>query len=158
MFVTTSRNSNIFSKRFCKYLSIYLPGIKYIPRGKSSLKNIFEKATYLGQKYFLEVSLNETNILLSIFSFKKDSFYLEREYLIEVIDLRHSLTFSKITSFNNPVNDLKKVFYFLEKKNISLKSDYGLFLTEKENVFEFLKKEKYLGFKFKILNVKIFDW
>jgi hypothetical protein len=157
MFVTTSKSSNILVKRFAKYMTVFLPDIKYIPRGKTPLIKIFENARYLGHVFFLKISPNRTNLLLSIFSFRENTFFLEREYLIEVIDLRHFLTFSEIKSFKDSISDEKKVFYFLDKKYLSSKSDYGIFESEEENVFSFLKKEKALGFKFKILNVKKFD-
>jgi hypothetical protein len=44
MFITTSRKSNILAKRFSKYLSKYLPGIEFIPRGKTPLFKFFEKS------------------------------------------------------------------------------------------------------------------
>lgn len=158
MFVTTSKNTNVLSKRFAKYLTVFLPDIEYIPRGKTSLKKIFENVTYLGHKFFLRISHNKVNLSLSIFVFRENTFFLEREYLLNIIDLRHFLTFSDIKSFRFSLSDEKKVFYFLDKKFLSLKSDYGVFQEEnQENVFSFLKNKKYLGFKFKILNVKKFD-
>jgi rRNA maturation protein Rpf1 len=156
MFVTTSKNANILQKRFSKYLTNYLPDIEYIPRGNTSLKKILEKATYLGHKFFLKVSFIKGNISLLIYVFKSDTFYLEREYLLEVIDLRHLKPFSYILSINNLISDKKKVFYFLDKKYFSEKSKYGIFYNS-EDVFEFLEDDEYLGFKFKILNVKKFD-
>lgn len=156
MFITTSKKTNIFEKRFSKYLSTYLPEIKYIPRGKTSLKKIYEKATYLGHDFFLKVSSQSEKITLSIYFFKEGSFFLDREYLLEVLDLRCFKNLSYIKKINDSVNDEKKVFYFLPSKNISKPSKYGVFEKE-ENVFEFLEDGFYLGFSFKILNVKKFD-
>ncbi len=156
MFITTSRKSNLLSKRFSKYLSIFLPDISYIPRGKTNLKKLFEKAIYLGHKYFLEISNDKGQTILSIFSFKESSFFLEREYILDVLEIRSLKPLKKIILINNKVYDLKKVFYFLKKDNISLKKEYGLFEIE-ENIFEFLENKQSLGFKFKIISVKKFD-
>jgi len=156
MFITTSRKSNLLSKRFSKYLTIFLPGIEYLPRGKTNLKKLFEKARYLGHLFFLEVSFNKGNISLSIFSFKDDSFFLEREYLIDVLDLRHLRPFPVIKDFSESLSDSKKVFYFLSKKNLSSKSKFSLLEVE-ENIFNFFYDKEYLGFSFKLLNVKKID-
>ena len=158
MFVTTSRKGNLLEKRFSKYLTKYLPGIVYLPRGKTPLLKIFKKATYLGHKYFLKVSSINENILFSIYVSKENSFFLEREYLLEVLDLRHLKPFSYVSSINQSFQDVKDVFYFISKKNKSLKSTYGVFLTSQEDVFDFLEDGEYLGFRFKILNVKTIDW
>ncbi|NCP71840.1 hypothetical protein GW835_00395 [archaeon] len=157
MFVTVSRKSNLLEKRFSKYLTKYLPGMNYLPRGKTPLLKFFKQALYLGHRYFLIVSSIKGNILLSVYALREDSYFLEREYLIEVIDLRHLKSFSYISSVNSSFNDLKKVFYFLEKKYLSLKSNFGVFQTSEENVFNFLENEEYLGFKFKIVKVSNFD-
>ncbi len=156
MFITTSRKSNILSKRFSKYLSKYLPGVNFIPRGKTPLFKFFEKAKYFGHQYFLESSFNQRNVILSMYVFRENNFFLDREYLIEIIDLRHLKYFSYIKSINNLILDNKKVFYFLPKKNISAKAKYQLFLSD-ENIYSFLEDEFYLGFKFKILTVTKFD-
>jgi hypothetical protein len=155
MFVTISRKGSLLEKRFAKYLTKYLPGVVYLPRGKTALLKFFEKARYLGHKYFLIVSSVKENILLSIYAGREDSFFLEREYLIEVLDLRHLKSFTHISSINDSLKDVKEVFYFLSKKNKSSKSNYGLFLTAEENIFEFLEEDEYLGFRFKILKVNI---
>jgi len=156
MFITTSRKSNILAKRFSKYLSKYLPGIEFIPRGKTPLFKFFEKAKYLGHQYFLESSFSQRNVILSIYVFKDNTFLLEREYLLEIIDLRHLKNFSYIESINKTICDSKKVFYFLPKKNLSLKSKY-IVSFDSENIFSFFENEDFLGFKFKILNVTKFD-
>ena len=157
MFVTVSRKFNLLEKRFSKYLTKYLPGIDYLPRGKTPLLKFFKKALYLGHKYFLVVSSNKGNILLSVYVLREDSYFLEREYLIELIDLRHLKSLSYISSLTSSFYDLKKVFYFLDKKYVSLKSNYGIFQTDQENVFDFLENKEYLGFRFKIINVTEFD-
>lgn len=156
MYITCSRKSDVTSKRFSKYLSKLLPNIEYIPRGKGNLQKIFEKSRYLSNNYFLLCSNNKQFLHLLIYKISDGSYLPDRKYILDVLDLRHSLSFKDIKKYNNVVNDLKKVFYFLDSSNISSKSEYGLYFLE-NNVFEFRYLDKSIGVKFKIENVIVFD-
>lgn len=157
MFITCSKNPNLLEKRFSKYLTKFLPDLSYIPRGKTSLKKIFEKAIYVGHKYFLKTSHIGSFVNLNIYAFKNQTFFLEREYSFEILDLRHFVSFSELEVFKNSFNDAKKLFYFLKKDNLSLKSKYGVFFSPETNTFNFLNEDKPLGFNFKIVDVKKYD-
>jgi hypothetical protein len=161
MYITCSKKSNILQKRVGKYLSKYLPDIEYIPRGKTNLLKLFRSATYLGHSNFLLISGNNKQIKLTVYNYNKNkSFIPQTEYLLNILDLRHILPFKDIENNNQEINDSNKIFYFLKKNFFSKRSDYGIFLLEQNptyNIFEFRLKEKYLGFKFKIVNVKRYD-
>lgn len=89
MFITTSRKADISLKRICKFLSVFFSDIKHIPRGKTELKKIFEKSSYLGYKYFLIVSKKEEEIFLEIYNLKEEGYFLDCTYKIKdfVFDL-----------------------------------------------------------------------
>ncbi len=159
MYITCSRKSDIVTKRFSKYLSRLLPDLEYIPRGKSNLLKIFENIKFLGHQYFVICSNLVGDVKLLIYKLKGEEYFPDREYTLEVLDLRHFISFKEIKKINQEVNDLKEVFYFLDKKFKSKTSDYGVFILDNqiEKIFEFMLKDKSLGIKFKILNVKNFD-
>jgi rRNA maturation protein Rpf1 len=156
MYITCSRKSDVTSKRFSKYLSRLIPDLKYIPRGKSNLQNIFQKSKYLSYNYLVLCSYNKQKIDLLIYKLNDNEYFPDRKYKITILDLRHLLSFKEIEGYYKKFNDLKKVFYFINKSYLSSKSEYGLYFLE-NNIFEFRYSQKLIGTKFKIENVEIFD-
>jgi rRNA maturation protein Rpf1 len=138
MLITTSRNADIFQKRFCKYLSVFFPEIKHIPRGKSQLKKLFEKASYIGDDFFLLVGKKKENIELMIYKRKQKEFFPDKVFLISEIFYKSPK--EKIQK----TNAKGKFFYFLEKtdKDSEIKASQ----KESEVVFK-IKKEIFFSFK-----------
>lgn len=151
--ISCSKNADLITIRFAKYISKLLR-LDYFPRGRGNLKDIFEKLNYLGNKYFILVKKNKLkSISILIYKNKDDSFYPDREYLIEVIDLRFFKSFNEFS--NKKLKDAKEFFYFLESNKKSLKSDFELFFED--DFFEFRLLDEFLGIKFKLLKVIFYD-
>ncbi|MDD3177945.1 MAG: hypothetical protein PHR26_00325 [Candidatus ainarchaeum sp.] len=151
--ISCSRNANLTLIKFAKYLSKLL-NLNYFPRGKGPLKNIFNKLNYLGCKYFILIKKNRLkSISILIYKNKDNSFYPEREYLIDLIDLRSFKSFKAFIPIK--IKDSKNLFYFLDKNKKTVKSDFELFYEN--DFFEFRFQDVFLGIKFKLLKVIMFD-
>lgn len=150
MFITTSRNADNFEKKVAKYFSIYLPNVQLIPRGKTPISKIFLKSCFLGFKYFLKVSKFKNFIKLEIYKLKGDQYFLDKEHLLEIIDLNHKISLKEIKKINFAFVDKTKFFYFIDFENDD-DLDYCSVLKNNEIMFQLDNKD--LGFVFKIINI-----
>lgn len=144
MLITTSRNADISQKRFCKYLSVFFPEVKHIPRGQSQLGKLFNKANYLGDDFLLIVGKKKENLELVVYKKKQKDFFPDKSFLLT--DVFYKGPKDKIQS----TNAKGKFFYFLEKTDkdseikASQKESEVVFKIKKEILFSFkiLKEEK----------------
>lgn len=148
MFITTSRKANHLEKKVAKYFSFFLPNLNLIPRGKTPLKKLFEKSCFLGFDYFVKLSKNKSFFVLEIYKLRKDQYFLNKKYVIDLQDLNHKIPLKEIRKINSLVYDQTKKFVFLNLENSEKESDYKI-LEEKGKV-GFYFNEKDLGFSFKI--------
>ena len=150
MFITTSRNADNFEKKIAKYFSIYLPNVQLIPRGKTSINKLFLKSNFLGYKYFLKVSKLKHFFKLEIYKLKDDQYFLDKEYVFEIIDLNHKIPLKEIRQINFNFVDQTKLFYFLDFKD----DDLNYCSIIENNAVVFYLDGKDLGFKFKKINLE----
>ena len=116
MYLTISRKADRLEKSFSKYLSVFLPDIKYIPRGKTSLNKLFKSAIYLGHTFFLLVTKKERDsLLLLVYKRKENEFYPDKEITFKILELNHLLSYKEINKLKNENDfvDKDKVFYFV---------------------------------------------
>jgi rRNA maturation protein Rpf1 len=140
MLITTSRNTSLYQKRFCKYLSSLISEIQHIPRGQTPLSKIFEKSSYLGHNFLLIVEKKKENLELVVYKRKDKEFFPDKSFLISEVFYKKT----KATPKN--INPKGKFFYFLEEKD----KDSDIKAIEENQEIKFtLNKE--LVFSFKIL-------
>lgn len=155
MYITVSRKSNNFIKRFSKYMSLFLPGIKSIPRGNTPLSKIFKDAIFLGHAYFL-VCLSGTKNEVSLLIYKKkgDDFIPDKQIELQVIEMKKQLSIKEIEKIKEQEDfvDSNKLFYFLLSKK---KGNYGVYLEDNSKCkysFKYMNQE--VGFCFNVITVK----
>jgi CCR4-NOT transcriptional regulation complex NOT5 subunit len=149
MYITVSRNADLFVKRFSKYLSLFVNDIKYVPRGKTPLSKIFKSAIFLGHNYFL-ISRKQEKDLVSLLvykiNYKDKEFYPDKEIVFRIFEMSSSLSKKELNKIQKDYDfvDSDKIFYFLGSKN---KGDYGIFKDDlKEKRYSFKFHDKDLGF------------
>lgn len=148
MFITTSRKATNLEKKVAKYFSIFLPNLKLIPRGKTSMGKLLERSYFLGFEYFLKVSKNKSFFIMEIYKLKKDQYFLHNKYIIDIKNLNHKIPLKEIRKINDLVYDQTRKFYFLNLDNSEADTNYKI-LQENE-VIGFYFNDKDLGFNFKI--------
>jgi len=155
MYITVSRKSNTFTKRFSKYISLFLPGIKSIPRGNTSLSKIFKDVIFLGHSYFLVCESAEKNrVSLLVYKRKDNEFIPDKRMDFNVLEMKRNLSIKQINIIKaqDDFCDQNKIFYFLLSKK---KGTYGLFLEDKlKNIYSFKYKDQELGFCLNVIDVK----
>ncbi len=140
MIITTSRNAKIFQKRFCKHLAKFLPEVRHIPRGETTLKKIFEKSNYIGYNHLLLVGKKKDNIKLLIYKRKDKEYFPEK--LFTITDVLYKKPKKKITT----INAKGKLFYFLEE----IDKDSETKAKQENNTISFeINKELFFSFKIK---------
>jgi hypothetical protein len=148
MFITTSRKANNLEKKVAKYFSIFLPNLKLISRGKTPLKKLFEKSCFLGFDYFVKLSKNKSFFVMEIYKLRKDQYFLNKKYVVDLQDINHKIPLKEISKINYLVYDQTKKFSFLNLENSEKESDYKI--LEEKGTVGFYFNEKDLGFCFKI--------
>jgi hypothetical protein len=155
MFILGSRNANLDQKKFIKYLCNFLFGLKFIPRGKTSLKKLFEKSKYFSYNYFLlcsKVRGFKDKLLLNIYKLDGSNYLLDKKYIIS--NIKYVSSISKIKNMFVEINDFKDIFYFLDNKYKS-KDEYYTYKLDSNNKLSFICKDKELGFSFNLEKVII---
>jgi hypothetical protein len=164
MYITSSRNGSLTVKRFSSYLSKLLFDLKFIPRGKTDLNKLFEKAAYLGHTHFLVCSSQNSRNQVSLLIYKKkldgNSYLPDKEYIIELDNLSHKISLKGISK-KKAIADKNNLFYFLDNKHKtkSEKSDYSIVATEDKagSNYKFVVDGKDIGVNFILLGVIEYD-
>ncbi|MFH0906106.1 MAG: hypothetical protein V1824_02105 [archaeon] len=175
MFITVSRGGYPKVIRFAKILEKIIPNLKYIPRGKTSLKDLFFKSIYNGYNYFVIASSNGQVINLLFYLRKENSYYAFKEISLEPLEINFNFKASdkkRLLKKKFEFIDVEKLFSFLkiekplaEDLDSNLTNEENLildnyFVLKKENlennIFAFYFNNKYVGCKFKLINVKDF--
>lgn len=155
MYITVSRKSKNFTKRFSKYMSLFLPGIKSIPRGNTPLSKIFKDVIFLGHSYFLVCEGTKKNkVSLLIYKRKNNEFIPDKRIDLNVLEMKRTLSIKQINEIKAQEDfvDGNNLFYFLINKK---KGDYGIFLEDKlKKIYSFKYKDQELGFFLNIVDVK----
>lgn len=146
MIVTTSRNANVSQKRFCKYLAESIPEIKHVPRGETSLKKFFEKASYFGDNFLLIIEKKKENTKFVIYKRKQSNFFPDKSFLLG--DIFYKKPKEKITG----IKTKGKFFYFLE----DIDNDAETKAIQDGNQIKFMQGKEIL-FSFKIQDEENYD-
>ncbi len=151
MFITSSRKANVSLKSFTKKLSYLLPNVKYVPRGQTNIKKLYDKARYLGHKHFLKTTNPKSNnILLQQYTQKGESYFLDKSYLLEPISTdinTYVFVFKSLKDVNKP----KELFCFLDDYQ---QDDSLLEIKENKSIVSFVYNQKEINFSFKIIDEK----
>ncbi|MFA5745929.1 MAG: hypothetical protein WCX82_04655 [archaeon] len=146
MIITTSRNTTALAKKFCKYLAIFLYGVKHIPRGQTNLSKIFEKSSYLGYNHLLLVSKVKEGLSLTVY-LRTDKEYLPvSEHIITNINFQTTVPLSQIKKIKQ--QEVNTDVFFLDKEYLKETKDSEITLKQKDNHFSFFLEKKELGFSF----------
>lgn len=148
MFITTSRKAEITQKRLCKFFGLFFSDIKHIPRGETTLKKLFEKSAYLGYKQFLIVSKVKEDLILEVYVFKDESYFLENTFKIKNLKTKLNFSLSRIKKLQEKEKPI------LEEIFKDAETDNSIKIRKKGNTQEFLLEEKETGFSFDLKKVK----
>ena len=155
MYITVSRKSDNFIKRFSKYISIFLPDVKYIPRGDTPLSKIFTDAIFLGHSYFLLVKTKDKDkVSLLVYKRKGQDLVPEKEIEFRIFEMKKNISIKEINQIKSQEDfaDQGKIFYFIDCKK---KGDYGLFLDDAiKQMYSFKYNKEDLGFFLNVINIK----
>ena len=148
MFITTSRKAKITQKRLCKFFGLFFSDIKHIPRGETTLKKLFEKSVYLGYKQFLIVSKVKEDLILEVYVFKDESYFLENTFKIKNLKTKLNFSLSRIKKLQEKEKPI------LEEIFKDAETDNSIKIRKKGNTQEFFLEEKETGFSFDLKKVK----
>jgi len=164
MYITCSRNCSLTVKRFSVYLSKLLFDLKFIPRGRTDLSKLFEKAAYLGHSHFLVCSNQSQKNQLSLLIYKKKSegagYLPDKEYILELTNLSHKMPL-KVIGKKKSISDKSNLFYFLNSKykKKSENSDYSIVAHDEKAgcKYKFVVDGNEIGVDFILLGVIEYD-
>ncbi len=148
MFITTSRKAEITQKRLCKFFGLFFSDITHIPRGETTLKKLFEKSAYLGYKQFLIVSKVKEDLILEVYVFKDESYFLENTFKIKNLKTKLNFSLSRIKKLQEKEKPI------LEEIFKDAETDNSIKIRKKGNTQEFFLEEKETGFSFDLKKVK----